>query len=113
MAQAFIILRPKKGDLALCKNWRPNSLANADYKLLVAVLSARLSAVLERVIRKEQAGLLRGRSLFDAILTVSRLARRLALFTWNANRLEPVSRRRLHSAMADGGLGLPSIGISA
>ncbi len=40
-------LLPKKGDLALLKNWRPVALLCTDYKVLSRALSNRLKSVLE------------------------------------------------------------------
>ncbi len=52
------------------KNWRPISLINNDYKLIMALLSGRLSPVLDEVIGEEQVGFLGGRSIFDPFLAV-------------------------------------------
>lgn len=67
---ALICLLPKAGDLSLCKNWRPISLLNADYKIMMALFAARLSPHLGQVIGEEQTGFLPGRSIFNAILGV-------------------------------------------
>lgn len=68
--QALIVLLPKKGDPSLCKNWRPISLINSDYKIITAFLTSRLSQVIKEVIGEEQVGFVPGRSIFHPILAV-------------------------------------------
>ena len=43
------------------KNWRPISLLSSDYKILTAVLSARLKKVLPSIVSPNQRGFLKGR----------------------------------------------------
>ena len=51
---ALICLIHKKGDRFECKNWRPISLLNADYKLCARALAGRLLKVLHLVINPDQ-----------------------------------------------------------
>ena len=51
----------KKGDRLLLKNYRPISLATADYKLLAFVLARRLQKVLNKIISSSQAGYIKKR----------------------------------------------------
>lgn len=66
--KALIILLPKKGDLAECSNWRPISLINSDYKVLMALLTARLGSVIGSIVGEHQTGFIPGRSIFHSIL---------------------------------------------
>lgn len=68
--EALIVLLPKKGDLKECKNWRPISLINADYKIIMALMATRLGPVMSEVIGEEQTGFVPGRSIFSAILAI-------------------------------------------
>ena len=75
-SSALITLLPKKGDLAEMKNWRPISLANADYKVLMAALTSRLAPHIGSVVGEEQTGFIPGRSIFDPIRAVKVLTKR-------------------------------------
>ena len=48
---AYITLLPKAGNLAEPKNWRPISLLNSDYKILMAVLAGRMQCHRGRAVR--------------------------------------------------------------
>ena len=74
--EALICLLPKSGLLDEMKNWRPISLANSDYKVLMVCLASRLGNVLPEVVGEEQCGFVRGRSIFDPILTMKSVIRR-------------------------------------
>ncbi|KAJ3605666.1 hypothetical protein NHX12_027711 [Muraenolepis orangiensis] len=65
--RAVLSLLPKKGDLALLKNWRPVALLTVDYKVLSRALSNRLKGVLEMVIQQDQTYCIPDRSIMDNI----------------------------------------------
>ena len=48
-----------------CKNYRPISLLNVDYKILTKVLCARLSPCLENIVHPDQTCSVPGRTIFD------------------------------------------------
>ncbi|TWW53858.1 Transposon TX1 uncharacterized 149 kDa protein ORF 2 [Takifugu flavidus] len=52
---AVLSLIPKKGDLALLKNWRPVALLCTDYKLLSKVLANRLKNHLDLLVHRDQS----------------------------------------------------------
>ena len=62
---AVLSLIPKKGDLALLKNWRPVALLCTDYKLLSKVLANRLKKVLDQIIHRDQSYCVPDRSIMD------------------------------------------------
>ena len=68
--RAALSLLPKKGDLALLKNWRPVSLLCTDYKVLSRALSNRLKVVLELIIHSDQTYCVPDRSIMDNIFCV-------------------------------------------
>ena len=68
--RAVLSLLPKKGDLALLKNWRPVSLLCTDYKVLSRALSNRLKVVLELIIHSDQTYCVPDRSIMDNIFCV-------------------------------------------
>ena len=53
--RAVLSLLPKKGDLAVLKNWRPVALLCTDYKLFSKVLANRLKHFLELIIHRDQS----------------------------------------------------------
>uniref|UniRef100_A0A8D3BRM1 Reverse transcriptase domain-containing protein n=1 Tax=Scophthalmus maximus TaxID=52904 RepID=A0A8D3BRM1_SCOMX len=65
--RAVLSLLPKKGDLALLKNWRPVSLLCTDYKLLSRALSNRLKNILEIVVHSDQTYCIPDRTIMDNI----------------------------------------------
>lgn len=63
--RAALSLLPKKGDLALLKNWRPVALLCTDYKILSKVLANRLKVYLGILIHKDQSYCIPDRSIMD------------------------------------------------
>lgn len=62
------VLLPKKGDLSLLANYRPLSIADADFRLLGVAMSYRLQAAAEEVIPPTQTGFIRYRqSAFNVV----------------------------------------------
>lgn len=68
--EALIVKLPKKGNLSLCTNWRGIALQNTVAKLVAQIILDRLSASLEPILRKEQAGFRRGRACTDHVNTL-------------------------------------------
>ena len=65
--RAVLSLLPKKGDLAVLKNWRPVALLCTDYKLFSKVLANRLKHFLELIIHRDQSYCVSDRSIMDNI----------------------------------------------
>ena len=57
----------KKKEADNIANYRPITVLNTDYKILAKVLTTRLNEVAPNVIHPDQAGFIRGRSIFDQI----------------------------------------------
>ena len=68
----------KGGDRTIPKQYRPITLLNTDYRLLAALLGARLSTYLPEVIDPVQTAFLRGRSIGENILFLQLLPHALA-----------------------------------
>ncbi len=66
----MIVKIPKKGDLSNGKNWRGINLLCVASKVFCKVILTRMMEVLERGIRKEQAGFRPGRLCVDQINTL-------------------------------------------
>lgn len=65
-SDALICLIPKDGkDPQHCKNYRPLSLVNVDYKIFSKALALRLESHLPILLGKEQSGFVKGRLLSD------------------------------------------------
>ena len=70
--QAVITLIEKKDkDRRLIKNWRPISLVNVDVKIGSKAIAKRLEKVLPHVIHYDQNAFVKGRTIFDAVCTIS------------------------------------------
>ncbi|GBG78001.1 hypothetical protein CBR_g25934 [Chara braunii] len=69
MTRGIITLMFKKGDKSLVKNWRPISLLNVSYKILAKSLATRLGAALPLLVGKDQGAFVKGRSIFENIVT--------------------------------------------
>lgn len=65
--RGVITLVPKKGDLRLCKNWRPISLLSVDYKIASRAIAGRLLRVLSSVLEVDQTACVPGRFIGDNI----------------------------------------------
>ena len=63
----WMCLLYKKKDRTLIENYRPITLLNSDYKLLTKALTLQLIEDIKKVIHKDQAGFIPGRSIFDHI----------------------------------------------
>ena len=59
--KGLITLLFKKGDTQSLKNWRPITLLNCDYKIIAAVLAARLQKVIRYIVHESQTGYIKGR----------------------------------------------------
>ena len=59
--KGLITLLFKKGDCRYLKNWRPITLLNNDYKIIAAVLAARVHKVINEIIHENQSGYVKGR----------------------------------------------------
>lgn len=57
----------KKGSPQELKNWRPITLLNTDYKILTAILSARLTPILPNIINGTQKCGIKGRDITDVL----------------------------------------------
>ena len=66
--RGIIALIPKKDkDPLFLKNWRPLTMLNTDYKILVRVLAMRMQSVFGDVIAETQTGFMTGRQASTAI----------------------------------------------
>ena len=59
--KGLITLLFKKGDSHDLKNWRPITLLNCDYKIMAAVLAARVQKVIGEIVHGNQTGYIKGR----------------------------------------------------
>ncbi|KAL9983368.1 hypothetical protein ACROYT_G005527 [Oculina patagonica] len=66
----LIVRLAKKGDLSDCNNWRGVTLTS---KVFSKIILRRMTAALEKDIRKEQAGFRKGRSYSDHIFTLRQI----------------------------------------
>ncbi len=65
MSVCCLSLLPKKGDLALLKNWCPVALLTTEYKIFSKCLSNRLKNYLELIVHKDQSYCVPKRSIMD------------------------------------------------
>ena len=71
----LIFKLPKKGDLGDCNNWRGITLLSLTSKVFNRIVLSRLTAVLEKDLRPQQAGFRPGRSCSDHIFTLRQILR--------------------------------------
>jgi hypothetical protein len=57
----------KKKDRYCVENYRPITVLNSEYKILTKALSIRLSQVVGSIVHEDQAGFIRGRSIFNQV----------------------------------------------
>ena len=57
----------KKKEADNIANYRPITILNTDYKILTKAIATRLTEVAPKIIHPDQAGFIRGRSIFDQI----------------------------------------------
>ena len=70
--QAVITLIEKKDkDKRWIKNWRPISLVNVNVKIASKAIAKRLENVLPLIIHYDQNAFVKGRTIFDAVRTIS------------------------------------------
>ncbi|GBG65721.1 hypothetical protein CBR_g52316 [Chara braunii] len=69
MCKGVISVLFKKGDRTKIRNSRPVSLLNISYKILAKILARRLGRYLPELVKVDQAAFVRGRSIFDNIVT--------------------------------------------
>ncbi|GBG67878.1 hypothetical protein CBR_g997 [Chara braunii] len=69
MTHGVISVLFKKGDKAEVRNWRPISLLNVSYKILVKTLARRLGRYLPSLVERDQGAFVQGRSIFNNIAT--------------------------------------------
>jgi ribonuclease HI/exonuclease III len=60
----------KKNDKRDIANYRPITVLNTDYKIMAKVLQAKLATAAPKLIHQNQAGFMKGRSIFDHIKTI-------------------------------------------
>ena len=75
----LIIRLPKKGDLSDCNNWRGITLLSLTSKVFRKIVQERLTAALEKCIRKQQAGLRNGSDHIVTLMNIFEQARE-----WNS-----------------------------
>ena len=64
---------PKKGDLGLVKNYRGITLTSIEAKIYNALLRNRIEPKIDTILRKNQNGFRRNRSMTSQILTIGRI----------------------------------------
>jgi hypothetical protein len=67
MRNGVITLIPKKGDLTALSNWRPITLLNTDYKLIMHCLSSRISSMLPSLTTTDQSYCVRGTTIYTNV----------------------------------------------
>ena len=75
--RGLITLIPKKNKPQQClKNWRSISLLNCDYKIAAKVIAIKIKKVLPNIIKNDQTGLLKGRSIGENVRLLNRVVLR-------------------------------------
>ncbi|XP_020678312.1 uncharacterized protein LOC110096618, partial [Dendrobium catenatum] len=75
--ETLIVLKPKVSNPILPSNYRPISLCNIVYKVGARVILNRLIVVIPKLISKEQAVFIKGRSLSDHVLVAQEIFHKL------------------------------------
>ena len=70
MAEGLITLLFKKGDRTDIANYRPITLLNTDYKILMKIFANRFKSVINTIVSPTQAYSIPGREVTDIILTI-------------------------------------------
>lgn len=68
---------PKKGNLALCDNWRGIALLEVVGKAVASLIQRRLQTLAEDILPDTQCGFRRGRSCTDMVFTVRQITEKL------------------------------------
>lgn len=68
---SFITLIPKKNDPVCVSDFRPISLINSSFKLLLKVLANRLMVVMSKLVSEEQTAFIKGRNINESIFIVN------------------------------------------
>jgi hypothetical protein len=66
----FLALIPKEANLASFDRFRPISLYNASYKILLKLLANRLKPLLGQLISPTQGGFVKGRHILDNVILI-------------------------------------------
>ena len=66
VAAVILLPKPEKGPLK-CRNYRPLSLLNADYKIRSKIIASRIEKVIPRIINPDQSGFIKNRQGEDNV----------------------------------------------
>ena len=66
----FLALIPKEVNLATFNRFRPISLCNASYKILLKLLANKIKPMLDKIISPSQGGFIKGRHILDKVILV-------------------------------------------
>ena len=69
----LIVKLPKKGDLTDCNNWRGIMLLSMTIKIFSRIVLDRISASVDKLLRKNQADFRKGKSCSDQIFTLRQI----------------------------------------
>ena len=81
-SKIIAVLKPGKAD-HLPESYRPIALLSVTLKLLERVILNRIGPLIEKVIPKDQAGFMKGRSCTEQVLSLTNYRRRLSTKTEN------------------------------
>ena len=110
---------PKKGDLGLAKNYRGITLTSIAAKIYNAQLRKRIESKIDNILRKNQNGFRRNRSMTSQILTIRRILKGVRaknlqvtlLFVDFTNALDSIHRGKMEQTLLV--YGLPKETVSA
>ena len=91
---AVLSLIPKKGDLALLKNWKPVTLLCTDYKLLSKVFANRLKQVLDGIIHRDQSYCVPDRFIMDNLFLMRDLFDLCKLYSFDIGFFHWIKKKR-------------------